>query len=54
LERVQSGKDLDQRLSDAGFGASVKTRADDVLARLRATAAQKSAKPAQQPESRTP
>jgi phage shock protein A len=50
LERVQSGKDLDQRLSDAGFGTSIKTRADDVLNRLRATAAQHHAKP----ESRTP
>jgi phage shock protein A len=52
LERVQSGKDLDQRLSDAGFGASVKTRADDVLARLKATAAKNSPKPAPSSESR--
>ena len=50
LERVQSGKDLDQRLSDAGFGNSVKTRAVDVLARLRQQAGQNVAKPASNPE----
>jgi phage shock protein A len=49
LERVQSGKDLDQRLSDAGFGTSIKTRADDVLNRLRATATRAPAKPESQP-----
>ena len=51
LERVESGRDLDQRLAEAGFGNTVKTRGQDVLARLKATAAdpaarEKAAKPA--------
>ena len=39
LEKVQSGRDLDQRLADAGFGPNMKTKTDDVLARLHRTAA---------------
>lgn len=39
LEHVQSGKDLDTRLSDAGFGPNMKTKTSDVLARLQRTAA---------------
>ncbi|MFV0298557.1 MAG: PspA/IM30 family protein [Hyphomicrobiaceae bacterium] len=35
LEREASGKDLDERLSDAGFGPRPKTRPADVLARIR-------------------
>jgi len=49
LERVQSGKDLDQRLSDAGFGNSVRTRAADVLARLRQQACQSPKTPESKP-----
>ncbi len=45
LERVQSGRDLDQRLADAGFGASPKTKPADVLARLRGQAAAATAQP---------
>jgi phage shock protein A len=43
LENVQSGKDLDTRLSEAGFGPNQKTKANDVLARLKATAAREAA-----------
>lgn len=39
LENVQSGKDLDRRLADAGFGPNLKTRSSDVLARLQRAAA---------------
>jgi phage shock protein A len=39
LERTTSGAALDQRLSAAGFGTNVKTRPDDVLARLKSKAA---------------
>jgi phage shock protein A len=43
LEYVQSGKELDTRLSDAGFGPNQKTKANDVLARLKASAAREAA-----------
>jgi phage shock protein A len=43
LEKVQSGRDLDQRLADAGFGPNMKTKTDDVLARLHRTAALRTA-----------
>lgn len=43
LERDQSGKDLDQRLADAGFGTAPKTKPADVLTRLRSLAQQKPA-----------
>jgi phage shock protein A len=39
LEKVQSGRDLDTRLADAGFGPNMKTKTNDVLARLQRTAA---------------
>jgi phage shock protein A len=39
LEHVQSGRDLDARLADAGFGPNLKTKTSDVLARLQRSAA---------------
>lgn len=42
LEAGASGKDLEDRLSDAGFGPNLKTKPADILARLR----QRSASPA--------
>lgn len=36
LDATATGRDLDQRLSDAGFGPQRKTRPADVMARLRA------------------
>lgn len=39
LEDVQSGKDLDLRLAEAGFGPNQKTKINDVMARLKASAA---------------
>ncbi len=42
LENVQSGKDLDTRLSEAGFGPNQKTKINDVMSRLKATAARES------------
>jgi phage shock protein A len=39
LEAQASGRDLDDRLSKAGFGAAAKTRPNDVMARLKAKAA---------------
>jgi phage shock protein A len=39
LEKVQSGRDLDTRLADAGFGPNMKTKTSNVLARLQRTAA---------------
>ncbi len=39
LENVQSGKDLDTRLAEAGFGPNQKTKINDVMARLKASAA---------------
>lgn len=38
LERIESGRDLDQRLAEAGFGRQVKTRSADVLARFKTSA----------------
>ena len=35
LEAAGTGKNLDQRLADAGFGPTLKTRPTDVLERLR-------------------
>lgn len=35
LEHASSGRDLDKRLEEAGFGARQRTKAADVLARLR-------------------
>jgi phage shock protein A len=43
LEDVQSGKDLDARLAEAGFGPNQKTKINDVLSRLKASAARETA-----------
>lgn len=45
LDRQAGGKDLDDRLRSAGFGPGLKTKPDDVLARLRQRAATKPATP---------
>jgi phage shock protein A len=50
LERVESGKDLDSRLAAAGFGPNLKTKSDDVLARLRRQAASEAKAPASSPK----
>ena len=39
LEREASGKNLDDRLADAGFGAQKRTQSSDIMARLKAKAA---------------
>jgi phage shock protein A len=45
LERASSGRDLDERLANAGFGATQKTKPADVLARLRARPAPEAVQP---------
>ena len=45
LERASSGRDLDERLAKAGFGATQKTKPADVLARLRARLAPEAVQP---------
>jgi phage shock protein A len=44
MENEATGKDLDQRLAEAGFGVSPKTKAADVLARLKQSAAARTPK----------
>jgi phage shock protein A len=46
LERIESGRDLDDRLAEAGFGRSVKTKPGDVLARFKTSAATPNTPPA--------
>lgn len=50
LDDSATGKDLERRLSDAGFGPALKTKPSDVLARLRQRQA---APPQPRPESQT-
>ena len=45
LERTSSGRDLDERLAKAGFGATQKTKPADRLARLRARPAPEAVQP---------
>ena len=45
LDRASSGRDLDERLAKAGFGATQKANPADVLARLRAGAAPEAGAP---------
>ena len=45
LERASLGRDLDERLAKAGFGATQKTKPADVLARLRASPAPDTVQP---------
>lgn len=44
LERKSGGADLDERMASAGFGPKVKTRPADILARIKAKAADEAAK----------
>lgn len=48
LEREASAKSLDERMADAGFGASRRTASADVMARLKAKAAATAEPPAAQ------